>query len=215
MIRQAVILCGANTRPGVPAMLVPEPPSPAGAAPFLDVIAAELARRGIRRIALLADRAERAVLDFAEPSPSPPRFDIEITVVPMPEAVGSGGALWSMRNLLDDRFLLVDGHSWFDIDLPDLARWLDADERAVGVAALRRRRPPPESPDRGCVSGGVYALRRTALLDHLGPVCSFELDIVPHLARDGLLLGIPFDGDFIDLRTPRGLARARELAARP
>ena len=118
MIGQAAILCGGHGAG------VPGPLAPVGGDPFLDLLLFELGRHGIKRILLLAGAAASSVSEYAAATPLKPRFGLDIDVIVAPEAVGTGGALWRARERLDAEFLVLDGHSWFDINLLDLAmRW--------------------------------------------------------------------------------------------
>lgn len=59
------------------------------------------------------------------------------------------------------------------------------------------------------MNGGVYVCRR-AIVDALTPCCSLGQEVFPALARDGKLLGVPFDGYFFDIGVPEVLARAQQ-----
>src|SRR5260370_8546851 len=72
-----------------------------------------------------------------------------------PERAGTGGALWHARHRLDDAFLLLNGDSWFDINLCDLAARLAQEPAALGVLALRLL------PDATRYGGGPPATART------------------------------------------------------
>src|SRR5215472_1478637 len=68
------------------------------------------------------------------------RFGLEIIVSVEPQPAGTGGALWHARDQLEDRFFLLNGDSWFDINLLALACQVPEDASAAGVIALRRVR---------------------------------------------------------------------------
>ena len=53
-----------------------------------------------------------------------------------------------------------------------------------------------------------YACRRV-LIDSLASSCSLERDVFPPLARDGKLLGVPYDGYFIDIGVPESIGGAK------
>jgi NDP-sugar pyrophosphorylase family protein len=145
-----------------------------------------------------------------------------------PQRAGTGGAVWHARDRLDDTFLLLNGDSWFDINLLELAartvrvpsatagialRFLH-DASRFGVVEIEQKRITKfhsrlDHTGSGLVNGGVYVCRR-ALLDNLRPSCSLEEDAFPGLARDGKLIGIPFDGYFIDIGVPESLALAQQ-----
>jgi D-glycero-D-manno-heptose 1,7-bisphosphate phosphatase len=214
MLRQAVILCGGlGARLGTLTAETPKPLLPVDGNPFLDVLLFELGRHGIARILLLAGFAAHKVREYALTTPLRAQFGLNLEVLVEPLRAGTGGALWHARDRLDDTFLVLNGDSWFDINLLELARHAD-DPSATAVIAVRhladasRFRERPAHPGEGFMSGGVYACQR-ALVDGLAPVCSLETDVFPLLARHGKLLAIPFDGYFIDIGVPDSFARAQ------
>jgi D,D-heptose 1,7-bisphosphate phosphatase len=229
LISQAAILCGGlGTRLGALTARTPKPLLPVGGAPFLDTLLFELGRHGIRRVLLLAGFAAEQIEDYAATTPIKDRFGIEIEIAVEPERAGTGGALWHARDRLDPEFFLLNGDSWFDVNLLALAAGLAANPQAIatiavryladafryGTVAIERGRVAsfgvrPEHPGSGLVNGGVYACRR-ALLDHLASCCSLEADIFPALAGDGLLSGARSDSYFIDIGVPEAYARAQQ-----
>jgi D,D-heptose 1,7-bisphosphate phosphatase len=228
MISQAVILCGGlGTRLGTLTTQRPKPLLTIGDAPFLDVLLFELGRQGVKRVLLLAGFASRQILDYAALTPLKVRFDLEIEVAVEPERAGTGGAIWHGRERLDDVFFLLNGDSWFDVNLLELADRLARDSSAIAAIALRRLADAsrfgvveinqgriteflqrPRRAGTALVNGGVYACRRV-LVDRLKPRCSLEEDIFPHLAHDDKLIGVPFEGYFIDIGIPESFARAQ------
>jgi D,D-heptose 1,7-bisphosphate phosphatase len=234
MIRQAAILCGVlGSRLGAPAAKRPDPLLPVDGVPFLDMLLFELGRHGVRQVLLLAGRAAHRIVEYASATPMKVRFGLEIKVLIGPHGAGTGGALWHARDRLADWFFLLNGNSWFDINLLDLAhRTLEASP-ATGAIAVRRTFDGshygaveinhdrvtrlcerPEHPVGGLVSGGVYVFRR-ALVDELGPRCSLELDVFLREASNGQLCGMPMEGFFIDIGAPLSLACVQqELSSR-
>ena len=228
MVRQAVVLCGGlGSRLGALAADMPKPLLPVDGTPFLDVLLYELARQGVTRVLLLAGFAAQRVVDYAASTPLKSRFGLEIEVSIEPQRAGTGGAVWHARDRLDDRFFLLNGDSWFDINLLDLAGRVVDEPSATGVIAVRplpdafrygvveidkgritRFRDRPERPGSGLVSGGVYVFR-SSLTDRLERCCSLEEDIFPVLARAGKLLAMPFERYFIDIGVPDAFARAQ------
>ena len=234
MIGQAVILCGGRgTRLGALTADTPKPLLPVGGTPFLDRLLFEFARHGIRRVLLLAGFGAGQVVEYAEATELSARFGLEIDVAVEPQPAGTGGAVWHARDRLDDRFFLLNGDSWFDFNLLDLAARLEADPAALGALALRRLADAsrfgvvslsgnrvagfaerPDAPGPGLVSGGVYALRR-AVVDDLAAECSLEREVFPRLADVGRLRGFCYEGYFVDIGVPNDLARAgREIPER-
>lgn len=229
MIEQAVILCGGRgTRLGAPAAEPPKPLLPVDGAPFLDVLLFELGRHGIRQILLLAGVAGDRIADYAAASACKTRFGLSVEIAVEAEPAGTGGALWHARHRLGNSFILMNGNSWFDINILDLVVRLATDPTALGVLALRQ---PPDAARYGAVSlagerilgfaersaesrtglvsGGIYALRR-AVVDWLGPRASLEAELFPELARAGHLRGAVFDRYFVDIGMSGDLARAQQ-----
>src|SRR5882672_4355234 len=228
MIRQAAILCGGlGTRLAPLTAKMPKSLLTVGGRPFLDVLLFELGRHGVRRVLLLAGFAADEVLKYTDSTPLKARFDLEIEVIVEPEPAGAGGALWRARDRLEDQFFLLNGDSWFDINLLDLANRLAIEPSALGAIALRNLPDAtgsgvvslagdhiisfaerPTLTGAGLISGGVYALRR-AVVDRLAPTCSLEGDIWPRLARKGRLIGRAYGGYFIDVGVPDDFERAQ------
>ena len=228
IVRQAAILCGGvGSRLGALTVETPKPLLPVGGTPFLDVLLFELGRHGVKRVLLLAGFAAQRILDYAASTPLKTRFDLEIDVSVEPQRAGTGGALWHARERLDDRFFLLNGDSWFDINLLDFAVRAMSETSATGAVAVRplpdasrygvvdidgirvtRFCERPERAGSGVVSAGVYLFRR-ALADDLEPCCSLEAEVLPVLADRGRLLGLPFDGYFVDIGVPDSFSRAQ------
>jgi len=233
MIRQAVILCGGlGTRLAPLTANTPKPLLRVGGTPFLDVLLFELGRHGLKRILLLAGFEARQVVDYAASTPMKARFGLEIDVSIEPDRASTGGAIWYARDRLDNLFLVLNGDSWFDVNLLGLAPLAAGEPSSIGAMALRELADAPRygvaevshhwvtqfherplRPGKALVSAGVYALRRS-LIDDLGPHCSLEADVFPLLARRGKLLGMAFDGYFIDIGVPEALARAQHEVPR-
>ncbi len=228
MIEQAVILCaGRGARLGAPSGGLPKALFEIADAPFLDLLLFELGRHGIRRILLLAGFAAARIATYAATTPLKARFGLTVEVAAEPEPAATGDALWHARHRLDETFILLNGSSWFDINVLELAVRLAREPTAVGVLALRQvpdaarlgavsvsgdgilgfAAPAGESGP-GLVSGGVCALRR-AVVDRLGPQSALGVDVFPELAAAGQLRGVCFDRFFAAIGTAAGLARAR------
>ncbi|MBB5691195.1 HAD-IIIA family hydrolase [Roseomonas alkaliterrae] len=232
---QAVILVGGRgTRLGALTRHMPKPLLEVGGRPFLDWLIEEVARHGIPRVTLLAGfEAER----FA-PYHGRLLRGARIEVLTEPEPLGTAGALRLFRDRLAPRFLLLNGDTLFDVNLLRLpGAWR---EGILGVLALRREAPgarygtvalaadgtvtgfaprPAEGIAGGPINGGVYLLDRAiAGCVPPGPV-SLEVDVFPRLATEGRLLGIGFDGFFLDIGVPEDYAAAQSaipaMARRP
>jgi D-glycero-D-manno-heptose 1,7-bisphosphate phosphatase len=191
----------------------------------------EIKRFGIRRVVLLASFLSDAVTTFVAEQTRGPLADLDLTIHIEPERAGTGGAIWHARHLIEDDFFLFNGDSWFDINILDLARYAEGSPSSLGCLALREVpdgsrygavklngsrvecfgfAAPKREP--ALVNAGIYAMRRE-LITHLTPNCSLEQDILPRLATSGALLGVRYDGFFIDIGIPSAFRDAQALVS--
>jgi D-glycero-D-manno-heptose 1,7-bisphosphate phosphatase len=224
----AILVGGLGTRLGVLTADMPKPLLDCAGRPFLAWVMRELVRFGIEEFVLLAGHksenieAFRAAIAAALPKP----VNVGVSIEPSP--AGTGGAIFHAREKLDDCFLLVNGDSWFDVNLGRFLAEAAAATDVVGHILLRRVEDASrygmveiadgrirEFRDRagGAVSGlsnaGIYVFTRR-LFDHLSPQCSLERDILPRLAPQGAISGQIMDGYFIDIGIPADYARAAD-----
>jgi D,D-heptose 1,7-bisphosphate phosphatase len=226
-LRQCAILVGGRgTRLGKFTQQLPKPLLPVGGCAFLDYIVAQVSRRGFDRFICLAGYQADAVRNWAQAARRP---DVRIDCVVEPKPMGTAGALVAAADLLDDEFLLLNGDSYFDIDLGDFVAWQPAGPW-VGSVAVRSMADTgrygvvrlsgdvistfadrPASGCSGLINGGIYRLKRQ-VLDFVGSVpCSIEKDVFPMLAARGLLRGRPYDGFFLDIGTTQAYEAAQTL----
>lgn len=224
--RQAAILCGGlGTRLGALTAATPKPLLHVARRPFLEILIEEIARQGVRHVILLAGFEAGAIHDFARGLAQRLELDLSVEVAVEPYRAGTGGALFHARERLDEHFFLLNGDSWFDVLLADVAGALS--DKTIGALALRRLADTDRygvvevegpaitgfSPSRpgtgpGLTNAGVYAFRR-ALLERLSPDCSLENDILPRLAEEGRLSGVEASGYFLDIGIPSDFERAQ------
>ena len=232
MLKQAVILVGGlGTRLGEMTRRVPKPLLEVAGKPFLDYILDELSRYPtIQDIVLLAGHQAGPVVG---------RYDgrrwrgATISVVSEPAPLGTGGALKHAAARLDVQFLLLNGDSFFDFNMLDLAA--SAQSSAIVRVALKRDHAgdrdgrvlldqdfiqtflPAGAQPNGPINSGVYCVDREVLsfIDELP--CSLEQAVFPRLAEKGQLRANLYDGFFIDIGVPavRGLARNARTSVSP
>jgi D-glycero-D-manno-heptose 1,7-bisphosphate phosphatase len=230
-VGQACILVGGKgTRLGELTRTVPKPLMEiADKTVFLDIVVGHLVRQGFTDIVLLAGYlgdAVRARYDRRSAGSARLRVIVE------PEPRGTAGALVAARDVLAQRFVLLNGDSFFDIDLQALC----AGHAAAGREALIALRHVPDGSRYGSVTlegdrierfiekskttgpalinAGIYLLQAD-IVDRVHTLpCSIETDIFPLLAEERRLYGRICEGYFIDIGLPETLQQARrELTA--
>jgi D-glycero-D-manno-heptose 1,7-bisphosphate phosphatase len=213
--------------------LIPKPLLEVAGRPFLDYILDELSRYPtIQDIVLLAGHQAGQVVS---------RYDgrrwrgATVSVVSEPSQMGTGGALKHAALRLNDKFLLLNGDSFFDFNILDLAA--PTHSPAIVRVALKKDHagdrygrvlldhdfvrtflPAGRQPN-GPINSGVYCVDREILsfIDELP--CSLEQVVFPRLAESGQLRATLYDGFFIDIGVPADFERAQrelpEMVRRP
>ena len=108
MINQAVILAGGKgTRLSGINLDLPKFLTPVGTKTIADLIFEEIDKTEIKKILLLLGIGSSIILEYIKKSKWNEKFEIEYLIES--EELGTGGALVSALNQLDDRFLLMCG----------------------------------------------------------------------------------------------------------
>ncbi len=228
--RQCVILVGGlGTRLGELTRHTPKPLLPVDGRPFLELLLAEAARHGFDRIVLLAGHLGGQVVErFAGPRRIGGRA-VTVEVVVEPEPAGTGGALRFLLPVAEEHFLLMNGDSWFDLDLRAFAHAAGpapvrmalrpvADASRFGTVELegglvRRFRPRGDAAG-GLMNAGIYLMRREVIARVERTPCSLEGDVFPVLAAEGAIEGQVRDSFLLDIGVPDDYAAAPALLDR-
>src|SRR4051794_3167108 len=158
----------------------------------------------------------RAVLGDGEPG-------LKLSYTEEPRPLGTGGALKFAEDMLDDRFLMLNGDVLTDIDVTAQIRAHEArgaratlalypveDPSAYGLVRLNDddsvrefvEKPAPDQIDTNNISAGVYVLEKSVLgLLTKGEPASIERDVFPELVGAGLY-GHVSHGYWKDIGTP-------------
>lgn len=225
MLTQAVFLVGGRgSRLGPLTAKTPKPLLDVGGAPFLDCLIEQAARHGLRRVLLLCGPHAQTFADrYRHETPG----GAEITVAAEPAGAGTGGALRHAAELLDERFFMANGDTFFDVNWLDLLTVPGADS-SVACLALKQmetetarygaieldgariaRFEPSAENCAGPVNAGLYLVRK-AIVERIGETpCSLEHEIFPALAGAGQLTGRVYERFFIDIGVPADFARAQ------
>jgi D-glycero-D-manno-heptose 1,7-bisphosphate phosphatase len=140
--------------------------------------------------------------------------------------MGTGGAVKHAAARLDSKFLLLNGDSFFDFNLLDIAATTSNPPAIVRVALKRDHAGdrygrvlldrdfiktflPAGAQPNGPINSGVYCVDREilAFIDELP--CSLEQAVFPRLAEKGKLRANLYDGFFIDIGVPADFERAQ------
>jgi NDP-sugar pyrophosphorylase family protein len=216
MIDQAIILAGGlGTRLGELTRSMPKPLLEVSGRPFLEYVFWNLQRHGICRVVLsVGYLAEKIQAVFGDGS----QYGIDLSYIVETEPLGTGGGLKLASGLLDDKFLVLNGDTIFDVNYLDLAtghpsenlvtmalRYVD-DVSRYGNVKLEGGQVQgfceKSAAGPGVISGGVYFMRKEALEFLPGGCSSIEQDMFPRLAEAGKLGGLIYRGFFLDIGLP-------------
>jgi mannose-1-phosphate guanylyltransferase len=219
---QALILAGGEgTRLRPLTSTIPKPVVPLVDRPFIAYMIEWLRRHGIDDVILACGfmaAGVRAVLGDGT------ALGVRLRYVEEPHPLGTGGALKYAQDLLDERFLMLNGDVLTDIDLTaqldqhertgaraTLALVSVEDPSAYGLVRLAEDRgvneflekPETSALDTNLINAGAYVLDRD-VLDEMPPAgtnVSIERDVFPRLVGRGLF-GYPADAYWLDIGTP-------------
>lgn len=228
---QAVVLVGGfGTRLSHVVKDVPKPMAPISGTPFLKYLYDQLSEQGITNFVFLtgykADIIEKYFSSYSN-----------ITFIRETMPLGTGGALLNAYNELEDDFLLVNGDTFFDVDLSLLddfskdkpltiaLRYTDnisrygfvelADPQHYKIKSFIEKGKLPKNCIDGYINGGLYKVKKEILssyaINFTQKQISFESDIVPKLINEGLVYGLPLGGLFIDIGIPDDYYFAQQI----
>jgi mannose-1-phosphate guanylyltransferase len=221
---QALILAGGEgTRLRPLTVTVPKPVVPLANRPFISFMIDWLRSHGVDDVILscgfMADGVRAVLGDGAS-------LGVRLRYVEEPRPLGTGGALRYAGDLLEERFLMLNGDVLSDIDLTaELRQHEQTGARATialypvedpshyglvkrnpdGSVSEFLEKPSPDQIDTNLINAGAYVLERS-VLDSMAPAgtnISIERDVFPRLVDNGLY-GFAADGYWLDIGTPEG-----------
>ncbi|SHH26893.1 HAD-IIIA family hydrolase [Thermosipho atlanticus] len=234
MIKQAVILAGGlGTRLRSIVKDVPKPMAKIGKRPFLEYQIYLLKKVGITNILILIGYKGSIIKDYFKDGRE---FGISITYSEEKEPLGTGGAVISAWDKLEDEFLILNGDTFFDIEYDllfdfvdekspealivlrytkDLSRYgfVEIDDLYYVEKFIEKGTLPSNRVD-GYINGGIYYFKKKTLEKYLNKFkrnnfISLEKEIFPDLVNSKKLFGIPMGGKFIDIGIPKDYEKAQ------
>ena len=219
---QAVILCGGKgTRLSPLTRSIPKSMALVNGRPFLEYLLLYLKSNGILNILLLTgylgDQIETFFRDGGE-------LGLQIIYCREERQLGTGGALLNAEIYLEDRFLLLNGDTYFPLSYQEFNR-LQNSVKGIGSIVLNEIREPLYQPnialgkdkrvikydkydssDMTHVDGGLAMFDKSVLkwIPDFLP-CSLEEDVYPKLIDMNLLFGFSSIQRFYDIGTEKRL----------
>jgi mannose-1-phosphate guanylyltransferase len=225
---QALILAGGEgTRLRPLTTTVPKPVVPLVDRPFIVFMLDWLRSHGVDDVIMGCGHMASGVHNVLGDGSA---FDLRIRFIEEPEPLGTGGALKFAEELLDERFLMLNGDVLTDMDLSAQVGRHEAAGAAATLAlvpvedpsryglvrleddgAVREfvEKPSPDQIDTHNISAGAYVLERSVLeLLEPGKPASIERDVFPRLQGNGLHGYVHEGAYWKDIGTPQSYLEA-------
>lgn len=228
-VRQAVLLVGGRgTRVWPLTHTTPKGLLPVAGVPFIELQFRLLAEVGVEEVILAVGTSHEAAWHTYAAGVSTPDVIVSVEQTPLDTA----GPVGAVRNLLDDRFLVLNGDvvlegqlTEFVASAPDapavLALVRVEDTSAYGVVVTRPdgmvdrfvEKPPPGTAPTDTVNAGMYLLRREVVERYPEGRLSFERVVFPNLVDSRELGAVTIDGEWLDIGTPELLLATHDAVA--
>ncbi|MDG7044893.1 MAG: NTP transferase domain-containing protein [Nitrososphaerota archaeon] len=213
---------GTRLRPVIGEL--PKPMADVNGKPFLEILLRKLAREGFMDIIISVGYRKDIIEEYLD------RIDVGARIAYSEESgqLGTGGALRKAIELAGSSdLLLLNGDTYVSDSLSSLAKFHErngfdatlgtvevSEERKGGFVRIEKGRVVEfsEKVGTGTMSSGAIAFRSTTLdlLPQLD-VFSIETDFMPALIGNGRVAAYRLNGELIDIGTPEGYRRIREV----
>ena len=227
MFKEAVILAGGfGTRLSHVVSDVPKPMAPVYGRPFLCYLLDRLADAGIQRVVLATGYMHEVIETYFGTGYQ----GLEIVYSNEDQPLFTGGAIrQAATKIQSEDFVVLNGDTLFDIDFQQLYDFHTSHDAHLSIALRRVEdtgrygavtcendrivafHEKTESQGAGDINGGIYAIKRTWLLNQDLPTkFSFEKELMQPLAGDPHFYGLSFNDYFIDIGVPEDYFRAQQ-----
>jgi D-glycero-alpha-D-manno-heptose 1-phosphate guanylyltransferase len=197
----------------------PKPMATIQGVPFLEILIRSLAEKGVTNFVLLTGYQGELIEDYFR---THQHQGINIIVSPESEPLGTGGPVKNAEGFATDPSLLVNGDTFFDVDVKELYRF-HLDRRARVTLSLRPvddvsrygsviiddngvitgfREKGPGAGRPGLINAGLSFLSKDFIHSLPDGPFSMETDIFPKLVGTGEMFGLRQEGSFFDIGTP-------------
>jgi len=233
---EVIILAGGlGTRLRSVVSEVPKCMAPVAGKPFLWYLLRYLTRFDVSRVILSVGYLRKVIFRWIDEVRDEFPFEIDYAIEESPLGTG-GGIRLAMQQVREDSAIILNGDTYFDVDLHLLAKQPLNHPEAQLVLALKpmqhfdrygtvlsdengkilafREKQPCEA---GVINGGVYWLKNTpdhrpeSLFYGLPEKFSFETEVLTkHCGDNGCLFGMEQNTYFIDIGIPEDYLRAEQ-----
>ena len=225
---EVIILAGGlGTRLRSVVADVPKCMAPVANKPFLWYLLKYLTKFDITRVILSVGYLREVIFEWIREHKQEFPFEFDYAVEEEPLGTG-GGIKLALSKTKDPYVLVLNGDTFFDVDLNTLCHYHYASKKSITLALKRMRNfsrygtvnldsvygsivsfNEKQYCDEGLINGGVYVINRDAsIFEGLPEKFSFETAVLEPQCAAQNLQGIVQDGYFIDIGIPEDYERA-------
>lgn len=219
-----VLAGGKGTRLQSEVKDLPKPMAPIGKIPFLIVLLNHLHQKGINEFILSVGYKKEIIIDYIKSN----NYSYTISFSEEDKALGTGGAIsQALQHINSDYVLVVNGDTFFDIDLLDFVNQSMKMDFACSIALHRIKEgnrygeviiddksivkfTEKKAVTNGLINGGIYLLNtaKFAKKSHQTSF-SFEKEYLEKYVNEGKFIGFEQKGYFIDIGIPEDYRKAQ------
>lgn len=227
---EVIILAGGlGTRLRSVVSEVPKCMAPVAGKPFLWYLLKYLTRFDVNRVVLSVGYLREVIFKWIDEVKDEFPFEFDYAIEEEPLGTG-GGIKLALDKVNDERAFVLNGDTFFDVDLMQLY-----EAHMIGKKAITLALKPMKKFDRygtvnmepvtgtilsfnekqyceeGLINGGVYVISKDSpIFEGLGSKFSFETAVLEPECAHHQLLGVVQNGYFIDIGIPEDYNRAQE-----
>ena len=219
MVKEAIVLAGGlGTRLRKVVKDVPKPMADINGKPFLEYLLTFLAKQGIERVILSVGYKYEIIKEYFGKN----FLNIEILYSIETRPLGTGGGVKKSLSLVEsDDVFIINGDTYFEVDLDKLFSFHKEKEAVLSVALKPMKYfgrygtveidrdgkvigfKEKKYHDSGLINGGVYVLNREIFQNlKFGDAFSFEKDFLEVYYVQYPFYGMKFERYFIDIGIP-------------
>lgn len=225
----AIILAGGlGTRLRSVLSDIPKCMAPVAGKPFLSYLLAYLSKYDVNRVILSVGYLREVIFKWIEENGK--NFPFEIVYAVEEEPLGTGGGIrLSMLKATSDNVVILNGDTFFDVDLNDLQTAHQNAHRPISLALKPMRNfdrygrveldeadseiiafKEKEFCQEGLINGGIYVMDRDSnVFENLPLKFSFETEVLQPQCLKHNLSGFVNSGYFIDIGIPADYQRVQ------
>jgi D-glycero-alpha-D-manno-heptose 1-phosphate guanylyltransferase len=225
MLEVIILAGGLGTRLQSVVKDVPKCMAPVAGHPFLFHLLNWLSSYDINRVILSVGHLREVIFEWVDTHKALFSFQIDYAIEQEPMGTG-GGIRQAMKQVKAAQVLIVNGDTFFNINLNEFQTEHQANEAVLSMALKPMHHfdrygnvivnhnlvigfQEKHYCDSGLINGGLYILNSAnSFFNTLPEKCSFEKDVLEPNSITGLIHGFPHDNYFIDIGIPEDYSKA-------